>query len=366
MQRDFLLFETIEMRHVAKLETFLSELEKAGARVAVMRINSPGGSWQAGQLMRARMLTSKIRITTVNEGLVGSAATLPFAAGNVRQCQAHAKFMMHQVSGEVYGQVKDLKKAVASQEALNRSTAEMYVAASNKTVDEWEQMMEAETWLGADQAQAIGFCTECLPSKPGLVAAEATMQADDVHKYYMSLIPKQDEEMKLDEVRNALGKAGVTLAADASEADVLAAIEKLRNATPATTDAPPAKEETELEKALKRIKELEQAATTGQTQRIDEVINNAVNTGRIVATQKDNFRALLNADFTNTAKIINDLPPRQSTAKRVNGQAASAATIVEARADWDFDKWSKEDEKGLLDIKRNDPDRYQNLINGIL
>ncbi|MDF7813617.1 ATP-dependent Clp protease proteolytic subunit [Hymenobacter sp. YC55] len=365
MQREFRLFEQIEMWHAAQLDTFLSELEASGARTATIRINSPGGSWMAGQKMRGYILASKLKVTTVNEGLVGSAATLPFAAGAVRQCQAHAKFMMHQVSGNVSGQVKDLKKALASQEALNRSTAEMYVVASTKTVEEWEQMMEAETWIGAEEAHQMEFCTEVLPAKPGQVAADASMAAADVHQYYMSLLPQQDE-MKLDEVKNALATAGIKLADNATEADVLAAIAKLKNEAK-QPDAPAAKAEDEIEigKLKKQLKELEDARKGDQAQRIEEVVNSAVSAGKITAAQKPAYTALLGVDFTNTAKILGEMPGRQSVAHRVNGQAASSVAVTEARNDWDFDKWSKEDEKGLLAIKRNDPDKYQNLLDGI-
>jgi ATP-dependent protease ClpP protease subunit len=364
MQRDYQLYEQIEMWHVAHLDTFLSELEQAGARTATIRLNSPGGSWLAGQMMRGRILSSKLRITTVNEGLVGSAATLPYAAGAVRQCQAHAKFMMHQVSGEVSGQIKDLRKAVAAQEALNRSTAEMYVAASTKTVEEWEQMMEAETWLGAEAAKTMGFCTECLPAKPGLVAADATMAAADVHKYYMSLIPK-NTEMKLEDVKNALGKAGVKLADNATEAEVISAIEKLKNEAPAAlVEVREIGQDPDIAELKRQLKELKDARANEQTQHMEEVLNSAVGAGKITAAQKPSYQALLTADFTNTAKILGEMPGRQSVASRAN-QAASTATGTDTRNDWDFDKWSKEDEKGLLALKRNDPDKYQNLVASI-
>lgn len=357
MEREFRLFEQIEMRHSAQLDAFLSALEQSGARTATIRINSPGGSWLAGQKMRASILATKLKVTTINEGIVGSAATLPFAAGNVRQCQAHAKFMMHQLSGSVNGQVKDLRKALASQEALNRSTAEMYVAASNKSVEEWEQMMEAETWLSADEAYAMEYCTEVLPAKPGFVAADATMAAADVHQYYMSLIP-QETEMKLEDVKNSLVLAGVKLADNATEADVLAAIAKLKNEASA-----PKPDEDELAKLKRELQELKDSRATEQGQRIEEVLNNAVSTGRITATQKDTYKALLGADFTNTAKILNEMPARQSLARQANQAAANGtATGTDARNDWDFDKWSKEDEVGLRDMKRNDPDKYQNLL----
>ncbi|MCB2379807.1 ATP-dependent Clp protease proteolytic subunit [Hymenobacter sp. BT635] len=363
MERDYKLFEPIEMWHVAHLSTFLSQLESSGARTATIRINSPGGSWMAGQLMRVQLLSSKLKVTTVNEGLVGSAATLLYAAGNVRQCQPHAKFMMHQVSSEPgYVQVKELKKAVAAQEALNRSTAEMYVVASNKTVEEWEQLMEAETWLSAEQAHTMEFCTEVLPAKPGLVAADASMAAADVHKYYMSLIPPTNE-MKLDEVKNALAQAGVTLAADAIDADVLAAIAKLKNQAP-TPEAPAPKSEddnNELAKLRKKIQDLEESRQSDQQKQIENVVNSAISTGKITATQKDTYTSLLKADFTNTTKALDSMPGRTSTAQRANSQAASGAANT-ARNDWDFDKWSKEDERGLREMKRNDPDQYQNLL----
>ncbi|WP_044003042.1 Clp protease ClpP [Hymenobacter swuensis] len=369
MEREYRLFEQIEMWHAAHLDTFLSELEAAGVRTATIRINTPGGSWLAGQKMRTRLLNSKLTITCINEGLVGSAATLPYSAGKVRQCQPHAKFMMHQVSSAVEGQVKELKKAIAGQEALNRSTAEMYEAVSSKSADEWERMMEEETWLTAEQAKTIGFCTQCLPARAGMVAPDATMQVAELHTYYMSLIPNSAPEMKLDEVKNALRTAGVTLPENATEADALAAIAKLQNQVVAPEVTPKAEQgETELEKALKRIKQLEDDKVTGQTQRIEDVVNSAISSGRITAAQKDLYTSLAKSDYTNTAKLLGELPARVSVASRTNlaASAGGKASGADSRNDWDFEKWSKEDERGLLDIKRNDPDKYQNLLDGIL
>ncbi|GGF22320.1 ATP-dependent Clp protease proteolytic subunit [Hymenobacter cavernae] len=362
MERELLIFEGIEMWHAANLDTFLSNLERSGARSCTIRLNSPGGSWLAGQTMRARILASKLTVTTVNEGLVGSACTLVFAAGNVRQAQAHAKFMMHQISGQVDGQIKEIKKVLAAQEALNRSTAEMYVAVSTKSVEEWEQMMEAETWLSAQEAKAIAFCTEVLPAKVGLVAPDASMSGTELHKFYMSLIPKQTEEMKLEEVRNALGKAGVKLADNATEADVLAAIEKLQNKASEPVAAPKS-EETELERLKRELQELKDSRANDTANQIEQLVNSAISSGKITATQKDTYTSLLKADFTNTSKILGDMPGRTSVAQRTN--LIASTTGADSRNDWDFDKWSKEDERGLLDMKRNNPDKYQNLVAGI-
>ncbi len=362
MQREFLLFEVIEPYHASMLDQFLTELEASGARTAVIRINSPGGSWNAGQVMQSRILMSKTKVTTVNEGLVGSAATLVFAAGAVRQCQPHAKFMMHQVANNL-GDVNEegLTRALAAHKSLNRSTAEMYAAVSSKSADEWVEMMRKETWLSAEEAQAIGYCTAVLPAKAGFVAPEATMAAGAMHGYYMSII-SQSTEMKLDEVKNALRLAGVTLPENATEAEALAAIGKLKNEVVGTTLEVKvgADDESELDQLKKQLKALQDGQASEQTRRIEETVNSAVSAGKITAAQKDTYKALLGADFTNTSKVLGEMPGRQSVAGRTNAAAAAGASAT--RNDWGFDQWGKEDPKGLKDMRQNEPEKYKNLL----
>lgn len=361
MERELLLFSTIEPATVAQVDAWLSALEGSGARAATLRINSPGGSWHAGQLIRSRMLMSKVAVTTVNEGLVGSAATLPYAAGKVRQCQPHAKFMMHQVSNDVgFVNETELTRALAAQQALNRSTAEMYAQASTTSADDWAKMMATETWLTAEQAQANGFCTQVLAGSAGLIAPEATLPAAEMHAFYMSLLTPHTE-MKIDEVRNALKLAGVDLPATATEADALAAIGKLRNQV---TPAPAAKtdEDDELTKLRKRLDAMEQGRASEQASLIETTVNSAIGAGKITASQKDAYASILKADFTNGCKVLEGMSGRTPLSGRVPVAPKPGADA--ARNDWDFEKWSKEDSGGLLAMKRNDPDKYQNLLAG--
>lgn len=362
MQREFLLFEVIEPYHAAMLDQFLSELESTGARTAVIRINSPGGSWNAGQLMQSRMAMSKVKLTTVNEGLVGSAATLPYAAGNVRQSQPHAKFMMHQVANNLGDMNEEaLTKALAAHKSLNRSTAEMYAAVSTKSADEWVEMMRQETWLSAEEAKAIGYCTDVLPAKAGLVAPEATMAAGALHGYYMSLI-SQSTEMKLEEVKNALVKAGIKVADNATESEVLSAIEKLTNKTqaPADESADKSDDDSEMAKLRKELKEMRDGQASEQTRRIEETVNSAISAGKIPASMKDTYKAMLGSNFADTSKALSEMSARTGAAGRVNQLLANNA--AGARNDWDFQKWGQEDPKGLKAMRQNEPDKYKNLI----
>jgi len=360
MERELLLFSTIEPATVAQVDAWLSALESAGARVGIVRINSLGGSWHAGQLIRSRLLMSKVGVTTVNEGVVGSAATLIYAAGKVRQCQPHAKFMMHRVSNDVgYTDEDGLTKALGAQRALNRSTAEMYADVTTVAADEWEKKMAAETWLKAAEAKEIGFCTQVLAGNTALVEPDATMSGADLHGFYMSII-SPPKEMKLDEVRNALSLAGVTLPANATEAEALAAIGKLKNQVAAPAPKPEDEEDDKVAKLEKRLAQLEQGRAAEQNTLIEGTINTAIAAGKITASQKDTYASILKADFTNGCKVLEGMTGRTPVTRRL--PTAPPSLVDATRNDWDFEKWSREDSEGLRAMKSADPDKYQNLL----
>jgi ATP-dependent Clp protease protease subunit len=359
MERELLLFSTIEPATVAQVDAWLGALEAASARVGIVRINSLGGSWHAGQLIRSRLLMSKVGITTVNEGVVGSAATLIYAAGKVRQCQPHAKFMMHRVSNDVgYTDEDGLTKALGAQRALNRSTAEMYADVTSVAADEWEKKMAAETWLKADEAKEIGFCTQVLAGNAALVVPDATMSGADLHGFYMSILSPQ-KEMKLEDVRNSLKLAGIDLPANATEADALAAIGKLKNQaagpTPKTDE-----EDDEMTKLRKRLDTLEQGRVSEQATLIEGTVNSAIAAGKITASQKDTYTSILKADFTNGSKVLAEMTGRTPLSRRLPEQPKGQVDAT--RNDWDFEKWSREDSAGLRAMKSADPDKYQNLL----
>lgn len=54
MEREILLFDVIEPNTAIMLDQRLSALEQSTARTCTIRINSPGGSWNAGRLIRLR------------------------------------------------------------------------------------------------------------------------------------------------------------------------------------------------------------------------------------------------------------------------------------------------------------------------
>ena len=67
------------------------------------------------------------------------------------------------------GDADDLRKAADDMEKITQPSVEIYTSVSNLDADEIKSMMDAETWIDADEALDYGFATE--------IIEEAAMQS---------------------------------------------------------------------------------------------------------------------------------------------------------------------------------------------
>jgi translation elongation factor EF-1alpha len=163
-------------------------------------------------------------------------------------------------------------------------------------------------------------------------------------------------EMKIEDVTATLKANGHTVPENATEAQVL---EMLKTATAKAGASTP--DNTEVETLKAENDRLKQAQADMLTANIENAVESAIEQGRILAKQKDTYISLLKNDFTNGSKVLNDMPARKSVAS-----ATAANATSDSRADWTFDKYSKEDPNGLLKMKNSEPDKYQMLLDAEL
>ncbi len=167
----------------------LAQAEASGERRVSVRINSGGGNWQEGQSMYDLLKASALKVDTYCVGLVASAATLPFMAGNKRLIAAHGKLMIHNCASQVAGGVVELQNGITQQQAINDSMAQLYASATGQTVEKCAKLMAATTYLDAPQAVALGFATGIMPDTQATQAPPADMPAASLHSYYAALLP---------------------------------------------------------------------------------------------------------------------------------------------------------------------------------
>ena len=298
----------------------LAEAEASGEKRVAVRINSGGGNWTEGQSMYDMLKASALKVDTYCVGLVASAATLPFMAGNKRLIAAHGKLMIHDCATVVGGQVADLEKAIDMQKAINHSMAQLYASASGQTVEKCAAMMAATTYLNAEEAVALGFATGIMPDTQATQAPPADLPTASLHSYYASILSASDMKNLLLPIFAAAGIMTVT--ASSSDADVAAAVsaafterdqakQDLETARATATTA-----NTALATAEARVKELEdkeaEDAKANAAAAITALVDGAVTAGKITASQKPNYIALATADLASTKAVLDAIPARKS------------------------------------------------------
>lgn len=93
--------------------------------------------------------------------------------------------------------------------------------------------------------------------------------------------------------------------------------------------------------------------------KIEALLSAAIKDGRIKAAQKEKFEKLAAQDFDLAKETIEGLPKAEKLAGKEDKTGKNGG---EDRSKWTFSDWRKKDTAGLLSIKKEDPDRYAEII----
>ena len=149
------------------LDDFLRDLDDLGTKDNItIHINSVGGSLYAGLAIYNRLRGLSAHVTTINDALAASAASIIFQAGNTRKVNAGSNLMIHEAASFLYGyyQVKDLKDSINHLEAHNKTAVAAYVERTGKDADKVKSMLAKETWMTGQEAVDAGFADEVISS----------------------------------------------------------------------------------------------------------------------------------------------------------------------------------------------------------
>ena len=126
-----------------------------------VRINSPGGDVFAAHAIYNLLKSYKGKVTCYVDGLAASAATVVAMAGDMVVMPKNALFMIHNPATFCSGMVgvEDLEKMKNALDAVKTSIIAAYLDKC-KDLDEKKlsKLMDAETWMTADEAKELGFC----------------------------------------------------------------------------------------------------------------------------------------------------------------------------------------------------------------
>lgn len=136
-----------------------SKLEEAAGGAVDVHINSEGGSVFDGSEIYSALRSYNGKVKIHIDGLAASAASV-IACAAKSEIAPTAMIMVHNVSSCAKGDWHDMDKESEILKKANEAVAAAYIYKSGMSMDEALEMMNAETWLTADEAVTRGLCDE--------------------------------------------------------------------------------------------------------------------------------------------------------------------------------------------------------------
>lgn len=128
-------------------------------------INSPGGDVFAGQAIHSMLRRHKAQVNVYVDGLAASIASVIAMAGDRVVMPRNAMLMIHDPFTFVEGNSRELRKWADNLDVTRESLIAAYQNKTELSHDELVLLLEAETWLTAEDAVAQGFADEIEETK---------------------------------------------------------------------------------------------------------------------------------------------------------------------------------------------------------
>ena len=189
-----------------------------------LRISSPGGSVRDGLAIYNILKNHPAHVTTYNDGMCNSIASVIFLAGDTRVMPSNATMFVHKASSGIAGNADDMKMMAQHLEAVDVGIAMVYVENSNLDLEAAQELLTNQTSLTAAQCEEYGFIdavTDPVQAVANFDTEAVAQRADEQFKAYVATIkakaktktPPTDPENKVvaattEEIINLCEEAG--------------------------------------------------------------------------------------------------------------------------------------------------------------
>jgi len=175
----------------------MQQIERATAnhdKELIVNINSQGGSVYAASEIYAHI--KKFQGDSVSEitGVCASAASIIMTGTKRTVIAPVGAVMIHNASVVAQGDYRDMEAMKQLLIQTNQAIMQTYIAKTGKSAEELTEMMNAETWMNAQQALEHGFVDEIM------FESEIPITASNADVNVNGLLPKE----VIDKMRNLL------------------------------------------------------------------------------------------------------------------------------------------------------------------
>lgn len=158
---------------------FKNELAKyPNATQINLYINSFGGYVYEAMAIRNQLKRHPANVTGFVDGFAASAASFILTACNDVKMYSNTMQMIHNAINGAYGNSTKLRKAADDLDKIMEGNRQAYLEKSNGKISEEKliELLDAETWLTAQECLEYGFCDEVISEEKDMTEARQMLQ----------------------------------------------------------------------------------------------------------------------------------------------------------------------------------------------
>nr|WP_188942364.1 head maturation protease, ClpP-related [Virgibacillus kapii] len=147
--------------------SFKEDLDSLGDVSSInLYINSPGGSVFEGLAIYNMLKRHKAHVNVQVDALAASISSVIAMAGDTIYMPKNSMLMIHNAWTIAVGNSADLRKMADDLDRISQSSMQSYLekAGDKLSEDKLKEMLDAETWLSADEAKGLGLADVVLES----------------------------------------------------------------------------------------------------------------------------------------------------------------------------------------------------------
>jgi ATP-dependent protease ClpP protease subunit len=162
---EILIYDEISPVWGVSAADFVRDLAAIDTERITVRINSPGGSVFDGIAILNALRGHPADVTCVVDSLAASIASVIALGGDRLVMNQNSQMMIHNAWNVVAGNADELQKAADTLRSFSTNIASVYAEKAGGTIEDWQALMDAETWYTADEAVAAGLADEAMTAK---------------------------------------------------------------------------------------------------------------------------------------------------------------------------------------------------------
>lgn len=343
-------------------DKFAQEMEylaASGVKKVIIDINSKGGNIKEGFSIYQSIKDYPGKTVTRVVGIAASMAGMVSQAGDERIIMDYGLFHTHGPQAPA-GQKAD--NALIG--IMRGSLKTILKSKAGLTDEKAEQLLNSENLFTALEAKEMGFFDKIESSKGNLIL-DATNTIEQIYNFANEFINTKTN--KMNKVVSFLG-----LENTANEEAVLNSLEELKNNAEKVEELNNSiSEKTQkvenleasLEESNVKVTDLENEVKALRTAAAESLINQAVKSGKLQKESSDKWLEMATNDLEQAKELLNGLGSGSKAEDLTNSLKPE---VSESRKEWDYQKWSEEDPKGLLKLKNESPVKFNDLLNTYL